>query len=128
MEIIIKAAAAALITAIAALTVKKYNPEIAFTIGVAGAIIIAVASFDMLSGIRDLISETVSSVNISSAILVPPIKCTAIAITVKAVSALSKDAGQVGVAAAVEYLGAAAAVYTILPLIKSILSTIGNLT
>lgn len=128
MEVVIKAAAAALITAIAALTVKKYNPEIAFTIGVAGAIIIAAASFGMLRAVREFIAEIVNSVNISSAILVPPIKCTAIAITVKAVSALSKDAGQAGVAAAVEYLGAAAAVYTVLPLIKSILSTIGSLT
>ena len=128
MEVVIKATAAALITAIAALTVKKYNPEIAFTIGVAGAIIIAAASFGMLRAVREFIAEIVNSVNISSAILVPPIKCTAIAITVKAVSSLSKDAGQAGVAAAVEYLGAAAAVYTVLPLIKSILSTIGNLT
>lgn len=128
MEVVIKAAAAALITAIAALTVKKYNPEIAFTIGVAGAIIIAAASFGMLRAVREFTAEIVNSVNISSAILVPPIKCTAIAITVKAVSSLSKDAGQAGVAAAVEYLGAAAAVYTVLPLIKSILSTIGNLT
>lgn len=127
MEVIIKASAVAMIAALAALTVKKYNPETAYITGVAAAVIIATASASMIFAIKDYLGQIIQTSGISPAILVPPIKCTAIAVTVKIVSSLSKDSGQAGVASAVEYLGAAAAIYTVLPMLKSIMNTLGEL-
>jgi len=127
MDIIIRAAAIAIITASAALIVKKSNPESAYIIGVIGAVVILAAAVNMLSSIKEAFDSVVLSTELSSAVFSPLIKCTAIAVTVRIVSSLSKDSGQNGIASAVEFLGAAAAIYTSLPLISSVLQTIGDL-
>ena len=127
MDVIIKAAAVALITAAGALLIKKTNPENAFMLGVIGSVIILGASAVMLSALKDTFDEIINKTGLSVAIFTPLIKCTVIAITVKIVSSLSKDSGQNGIASSVEFLGAAAAIYTALPLLDTVLKTIGNL-
>lgn len=127
MDVIIKAAAIALITAAGALLIKKNNPESAFMLGVIGAVIILGASAAMLSALKDTFDEIINETGLSAAIFTPLIKCTVIAITVKIVSSLSKDSGQNGIASSVAFLGAAAAIYTALPLLDTVLKTIGNL-
>lgn len=127
MDVIIKAAAVALITAAGALLIKKTNPENAFMLGVIGSVIILGASAVMLSALKDTFDEIINKTGLSVAIFTPLIKCTVIAITVKIVSSLSKDSGQNGIASSVEFLGAAAAIYTVLPLLDTVLKTIGNL-
>lgn len=127
MDVIIKAAAVALITATGALLIKKTNPETAFLLGVIGAVIILGASAVMLAALKDTFDEIINETGLSAAIFTPLIKCTVIAITVKIVSSLSKDSGQNGIASSVEFLGAAAAIYTALPLLDTVLKTIGNL-
>lgn len=127
MDVIIKAAAVALITAAGALLIKKTNPENAFMLGVIGSVIILGASAVMLSALKDTFDEIINKTGLSVAIFTPLIKCTVIAITVKIVSSLSKDSGQNGIASSVEFLGAAAAMYTVLPLLDTVLKTIGNL-
>ena len=127
MDIMIKAAAASLVAAAAALTIKKSNPEIAFAAGVVCAVCIAMAAAGMLTSIKEFLQEIIGKSGISSAVFLPPLKCTAIAVISKTVSGLSKDAGQAGVAASVEYLGAAAAIFTLLPLISSILKAVEDL-
>lgn len=127
MELVIKAGAVSLIAACAALTIKKFNPEIAFAVGVTSAVCIALAAAGMISQIKEFIDGVISSADISSAVFLPPIKCTAIAVISKTVSDLSRDAGQAGIASAVEYLGAAAAIFTVLPLMSTVLKTVEGL-
>lgn len=127
MDVMIKAAAIALISAVAALSIRKYNPEMAYVSGVACAILISIAAVSMLAAVKDFLEGIISSTGISSVIFLPAIKCTAIAVISKIVSGFSKDAGQTGVASAVEYLGAAAAILTVIPLMSSVLKTIEDL-
>ncbi|MDO4815389.1 MAG: stage III sporulation AC/AD family protein [Bacillota bacterium] len=127
MDIIFKAAAVALITAAGALLIKKTNPENAFMLGVIGAVIILGASAVMLSALKDTFYEVINETGLSAAIFTPIIKCTIIAVTVKIISSICKDSGQSGIASSVEFLGSAAAMYSALPLLSTVLKTIGDL-
>lgn len=127
MEIVIKASAVALITAVGALLIKKSNPEYSFLLGVIGAAIILSSAAVMLSTLKETFDEIIEKSGLSMAIFSPLIKCTVIAVTVKIVSSMSRDSGQSGIASSVEFIGAAAALYTSLPLLNSVLKTIEEL-
>ena len=127
MDIVIKGAAVGIISALCALLIKKSNQEIGLVIAIAASAVICVAAAELFGSISDLIRYAISKSGLSSAIFLPIIKCVGIAIIVNISASLCKDAGQAGIASAVDVLGAAAAVFTALPLIKSLIEIIGEL-
>lgn len=127
MDIVIKGAAVGIISAVCALLIKKSNQEIGLVIAIAASAVICIAAAELFGSISDLIRYAISKSGLSSAIFLPIIKCVGIAIIVNISASLCKDAGQAGIASAVEVLGAAAAVFTALPLIKSLIEIIGEL-
>lgn len=127
MDIVIKGAAVGIISAVCALLIKKSNQEIGLVIAIAASAVICIAAAELFGSISDLIRYAISKPGLSSAIFLPIIKCVGIAIIVNISASLCKDAGQAGIASAVDVLGAAAAVFTALPLIKSLIEIIGEL-
>lgn len=127
MDIAIKGAAVGIISAVCALLIKKSNQEIGLVIAIAASAVICIAAAELFGSISDLIHYAISKSGLSSAIFLPIIKCVGIAIIVNISASLCKDAGQAGIASAVDVLGAAAAVFTALPLIKSLIEIIGEL-
>lgn len=127
MDIVIKGAAVGIISALCALLIKKSNQEIGLVIAIAATAVICIAAAELFGSISDLIRYAISKSGLSSAIFLPIIKCVGIAIIVNISASLCKDAGQAGIASAVDVLGAAAAVFTALPLIKSLIEIIGEL-
>lgn len=127
MDIVIKGAAVGIISALCALLIKKSNQEIGLVIAIAASAVICIAAAELFGSISDLIHYAISKSGLSSAIFLPIIKCVGIAIIVNISASLCKDAGQAGIASAVDILGAAAALFTALPLIKSLLEIIGEL-
>lgn len=127
MELIIKAAAAALVGCVCVLLIKGSNPTGAYALGILCAVLLCMASVSVLHEIFKLINSIVSASGISSAIFLPVIKCMGIGIIVSIVTGLCRDAGQSALSSAVEYLGAAAAVFTALPLIKAMIDTLEGL-
>ncbi|MDY3079451.1 MAG: stage III sporulation AC/AD family protein [Oscillospiraceae bacterium] len=127
MDIVIKGAAVGIISAVCALLIKKSNQEIGLVIAIAASAVICIAAAELFGSISDLIRYAISKSGLSSAIFLPIIKCVGIAIIVNISASLCKDAGQAGIASAVDVLGAAAAVFTALPLIKSLIEIIGEL-
>lgn len=127
MDIVIKGAAVGIISALCALLIKKSNQEIGLVIAIAASAVICIAAAELFGSIFDLIRYAISKSGLSSAIFLPIIKCVGIAIIVNISASLCKDAGQAGIASAVDVLGAAAAVFTALPLIKSLIEIIGEL-
>ncbi len=127
MDIVIKGAAVGIISALCALLIKKSNQEIGLVIAIAASAVICIAAAELFGSISDLIRYAISKSGLSSAIFLPIIKCVGIAIIVNISASLCKDAGQAGIASAVDVLGAAAAVFTALPLIKSLIEIIGEL-
>lgn len=127
MEIVFKAAAAALVSCVCVLLIKGSNAGGAYALGVCCAVLICIAAVSLLSEITEFVNELILQSGLSSAVFMPVIKCMGIGITVSIVSGLCKDAGQNASANAVEYLGAAAAVFTALPLISMMLSSLEEL-
>lgn len=127
MDIIIKGAAVGIIAALCALLIKKSNQEIGLAVAIAASAVICIAAAELFGSIFDLIHYAIKSTGLSSAVFMPIVKCVGIAIIVNISASLCKDAGQAGIASAVELLGSAAAVFTALPLIKLLLEIIGEL-
>ena len=127
MEIVIKAAAIAIISALCILLIKKSNQELGLSAALAAAAVICFTSVQLFESILELVRYAISQTGLSSALFLPIIKCVGIAVIVKITAGLCKDAGQSGIASAVELLGSAAALFTALPLISSLLETIGGL-
>ena len=115
MEIVIKASAIAAVSALCILLIKKNNGEI------------GLAAAQLFGSIIELVRYAIGQTGLSSALFMPIIKCVGIAIIVKIVSGLCKDAGQSGIASSLEMLGSAAALFTAIPIISSLLETIGGL-
>lgn len=127
MDIVIKGAAVGIIAALCALLIKKSNQEIGLVAAIAATAVICIAAAELLGSVFDVIHYAISRTGLSSAVFMPIVKCVGIAIVVNISASLCKDAGQSGIASAVDLLGAAAAVFTALPLIKSLLEMIGEL-
>ena len=127
MDIVIKAAAIAVVSALCILLIKKSNQELGLAAALAAAAVICFAAVRLFESILELVRYTILQTGLSSALFLPIIKCVGIAVVVKVTSCLCKDAGQSGIASALEMLGSAAALFTALPLIYSLLETIGGL-
>ena len=127
-ELIFKAAAIALVASAAALLLKDRNRELAYLLAVVTAAVLCMTGLSLLGSIKAVLTDIAASSGVSSAVFVPLLKCVGIALTVKIAASLCKDAGQSAAAAATEYIGAAAAVITALPLLESILATLKELT
>lgn len=128
MELAFKAAAVAITAAVAALLIKDGSKELSYVLSIAAVTILCLCAMKLLGGIKDFCSQLIAASGLSSALFLPLLKCAGIAATVKITAALCKDAGQSAAAAAAEYVGAAAAVITALPLMNSILSALKELT
>jgi len=128
MEIVIKVSAVALISAACALLIKKSNPDISYGVSVITAVMLSIAAITLIEPLRDFVSELISDTGLSAAIFQPIIKCVGIAVVVKLVSGLCKDAGQSGAAMSVEYCGCAAALLVSMPLLRTMLELLEGLT
>ena len=126
MEIVIKASAIAAVSAICILLIKKNNGEIGLAVAIAAAAVICFAAA-LFGSIMELVRYAIGQTGLSSALFMPIIKCVGIAIIVKIGSGLCKDAGQSGIASSLEMLGSAAALFTAIPVISSLLETIDGL-
>ena len=101
--------------------------EIGFAVAIAAAAVICFAAAQLFGSIMELVRYAIGQTGLSSALFMPIIKCVGIAIIVKIGSGLCKDAGQSGIASSLEMLGSAAALFTAIPVISSLLETIDGL-
>ena len=121
MEILIKAAAVTLISTTVSLLVKSKNPEFSFILAVSCSAAVCIVGVKILSEMKGFVSEIIEKSNISSSVCLPVIKCVGIALITKLIAELCLDAGQHGTKTAVEYLGTSLALYTALPLLRSMM-------
>lgn len=127
MELVFKAAAAALTASAAALLIKRTNPEISLLLGACTAALIAIAAMGFAKGLREL-SDAVKTISDSSAVYTAPVlKCAAVAIVTKLASELCRDASQGAAASAVELAGTVCALSIAMPLVMSMLKMIGGM-
>jgi stage III sporulation protein AD len=127
MEPFLKGRRKRAVGSLSALLIKRSNPEMSLALSFAvGAIVMAFA-LELFSDLREIIDMAVEASGISSAIIVPVLKCVGIGVVTRLSSELCRDAGQGSIASSVELAGAACALYVALPLIKTLLKMIGEL-
>ena len=127
MELIYKASALALLSAVVSLLLKKQNPEAALLLSVLTAVGILIAAMGLLNGLQELREQIGKILGGSEVLIAPIMKCLAIAIVTRIAAELCKDSAQNAAAAAVELAGTVCAVSTVMPLLMSVLKMIGGL-
>lgn len=123
-----KAAAAALLSTVLGLLIKRHNPEGALLLGAACAVGIMTASLGILDGfasLRKLLRQLCGGD--AEAFAAPILKCLAIAIVSRFSSDSCRDASQNAAASAVEFAGSVCSLGTVLPLLLSVLKTLGGM-
>lgn len=123
-----KAASAAVLTAAVSVLLKRHNPESALLLGSAAALGILIAALGILNGFlefRKLVRQSFGSG--AELFFSPVLKCLGISIVTRFASDTCKDASQTAAASAVEFAGAVCSVRVVLPLLQSVLSTVGGI-
>ena len=127
MELLYKAAAAALVASVIGLLLRKRNPELALLLGAATAAGILLAATGMLSGLRELQGAVKALCGSNEVLLAPVFKCLAISVITRFSMELCRDSAQNAAAAAVELCGTVCAMSTVMPLLISILKLVGGM-
>lgn len=127
MEILLKAAAMLLVSSLVGLLVQKNNPELTLLLCLAAITVVFLLTSSLIETFRDFI-DTVDLLTKNAAVLTRPVlKCLTIAFITQVSSALCRDASQGAASSAVELIGTVCALCVAMPLIQSILKTIGGL-
>jgi len=127
MDALIKAAVAGGIGAVAALVVKKDSAPIAAALGIAAAFLVFAFALDMVSEIIDFCRSVAELSGISGSFFSPLLKTVGIGLLTRVSADICKDSGSASTAAAVELAGSVSALYTALPLMKTVLEMINSL-
>lgn len=127
MELIFKAAATALFSAIVGLLIKRYNPEISVLLSACAVAVISIAALDFASELKTLVKTVKTLVGTSDMLITPILKCVAVAVVTKLTSELCRDSSQAASASAVELAGTLCAMSVAMPLIISALKLIGGM-
>lgn len=127
MELIFKAAGAALGASIIALLIKKFNPEMSGLISLCTITVIVIASLSFVGELKELISTSKKLIDISDIYLTSILKCLAISLLTRLSSDLCKDAGQAALSSTVEFAGCVCATTVVLPLIVNMINLVGTM-
>ncbi len=127
MSDVMKVAAAAIISAVCAVVVRKQAPEVGLLLAVcAGALILLYCS-GALNSVVDFMDKLAQAGGLSTAVLTPVLKVTGIALVTRLAADFCRDAREGALAAAVEMAGSALALVTVLPLMSAVLDMLTGL-
>ena len=122
MEWVCKALLLGLTAGLLALTMEKTVPVMSLLLGVAASVMILTLGITLMDPILSFVTRLHLVLGASGVYTAPLLKCFAIAVMTRLGSSLCRDAKQSGAAAALEITGAAAAVWSALPLMEAFLS------
>ena len=127
MDILFKSAAILLTTSLLALLLRRTSPEIALLLSLSSIMATLLAACSLAQGFRDFLESVRMAFNGLELVVTPVFKCLAVSIVTRMASDLCKDASQGAASSVLEFLGTVCALGLSLPLLTSILKTIGGL-
>lgn len=127
MTVLIKAAAVGLTGAVFCLLLKKTAPELGFLVSVAVSLMAAGLGVSLLEEAVELLEMLRREADLAPAMVSPVLKCVGIGVVTRLSVDMCRDAGQGAVASAVELCGTACALTAALPLVRTLLSMIGEM-
>ncbi len=110
------------------LTLKKDAPAIAFLLTLAAGIMILMRVFGACSGAVQRLSALLERGGITGSLYLPVAKAVGVAMLVRIMSALCRDAGQSALAAKLEIAGAVLALSLCLPLLEQVVALAADWT
>ena len=127
MELLMKCAALAVFSSLVTLMIRRINPELSFALTGVTAAILMLACGGIMDEILHALRETQLIFGTSAAEFRPMLKCLGIAIASRFGADLCRDASQSALAAAVEMVGSLCAAAVAMPVILSLMTTIGGM-
>ncbi len=122
-----KCAALAVFSSLVTLLVRRVNPEISFVLSAVTVTVLLFACGGVMDELLRALRETQVIFGTSAAELRPMLKCLGIAMASRFGADLCRDASQSALAAAVETAGSLCAAAVAMPVILSLMTTIGGM-
>ena len=127
MELAVKCAALAIFSALVSLMIRRMNPELSFALAAATVVVLLLASAALLEKTIASFREAEKIFADTSIQMRPMLKCLGIAAASRFGADLCRDASQGALASAVELAGTLCAAAVSIPMIFTMLTTIGGL-
>lgn len=122
MELVLQCTAAAIFSALTSLLLKRYHPELSFSLSALTLALILLGCLRLLSGAGELVKSVRSTLNVSAGQLQPVLKCLGIAAISRFGAGLCRDASQSALASAVETAGLLCAAAVAVPSVLSLVN------
>ncbi|MDR0917527.1 MAG: hypothetical protein LBN02_10140 [Oscillospiraceae bacterium] len=126
-SLLLKVLAAALAGSALGLILKKDRPEMSLVLGIAISAFAMFVSFEVLGAILDFLRLIADAAGIPNATLAIVLKTAGVSVITKFIADICKEAEKASAASAVEFVGAATAIYIALPLFKTVLDMLNGL-
>lgn len=117
-----------LLALVLSLVLKRDAPVIAFLLTLTAGVLILLYAFGMADSAAQRFSALLAQGGITDSLYLPVLRAVGIAVVVRIMSALCKDAGQSALAAKIEIVGAVLALSACLPLLEQVLSLMADWT
>lgn len=127
MELLAKCTALAVFSALVALMIRRMNPELSFALSTVTALVLLLACGGVMDELMRALRDAQLIFGTSAAQLRPMLKCLGIAMTSRTGADLCRDASQSALAAAVETAGSICAAAVAMPLLLSLMTTLGGM-
>ena len=127
MDILIKTCGLLLTAACSALLIRRSNPEISLLVSIAAVCAALSAAVLLLKPLGELRQIARTMYGAGDAYILPVLKCGAAAIVSKLCADICREASQNAAASAIELVGTLCALGAAMPLLRSMLDTIGEL-
>lgn len=125
--LVFKIAAFSVISAILAVLMKQYRPEISMQIGIVSGLLILLAVVEQITGIIGTITDIAAGFGLETAYLNIVFKVIGISYIAQFAAQTCKDAGENAIAAKVELAAKILMLTLALPIVTSLLETVGGL-
>ena len=127
MEIVVRAAAIAVVGSVLSLLLRRQTAELSLSLTVATGMLIVWFSATVAAQIVHTLRTLAEKTELSALYTTPVLKCVGIGVVTHLAAQICRDAQQTSVGSAVELCGTLCALYVSLPLIESLLSTVEKL-
>ncbi len=127
MDVLIKCAGLAVLSAIAALSIKKSAPEIAVVLLICAGAVIMWSVIGAVNNITSFIDDMAGYTRVIKPVFSPLIKTVAVSVVSKISADVCRDAGSAALASCVEFAGCVVAVVISLPLLMSVMELVASI-
>lgn len=125
--LLLRAAVVGCAAALFGLILRRSNPEMSLLLGIAAAGVVLALTAAAAPALGETARLVRGFTGLEETAAAPVLKCVAVGVLARLAADLCRDAGQSGVASAVELCGAAVALLVSLPLVNAFLTMLGGL-